>query len=99
MQLIVQNRLDPSRATEIFSTPKRQILRYPNKSGLQYFDSSALVFSLSSSQTLLGSRQKCAWVTLFVFLAFLFLHRSITNNKLSSLPENLFPNQPMLHTL
>ena len=42
MQLLVQNRLDPSRATEIFSVPKRRIfalpkiVRYRNKSGLQY---------------------------------------------------------------
>ena len=41
MQLLVQNRLDPSRATEIFSVPKRRIfafakiVRYRNKSGLQ----------------------------------------------------------------
>ena len=42
MQLLVQNCLDPSRATEIFSLPKRRIfalpkfVRYRNKSGLQY---------------------------------------------------------------
>ena len=42
MQLLVQNCLDPSRATEIFSVPKRRIfalpkiVRYRNKSGLQY---------------------------------------------------------------
>ena len=42
MQLFVQNCLDPSRATEIFSVPKRpifalpKIVRYRNKSGLQY---------------------------------------------------------------
>ena len=42
MQLLVQNRLDPSRATEIFSVPKRRIfalpkiVRYRNKTGLQY---------------------------------------------------------------
>ena len=42
MQLFVQNCLDPFRATEIFSVPKRQIfalpkiVRYRNKSGLQY---------------------------------------------------------------
>ena len=40
MQLLVQNCLDPSRATEIFSVPKRRIfalpkiVRYWNKSGL-----------------------------------------------------------------
>ena len=44
MQLLVQNYLDPSRATEIFFAPKRRIfalpkiVRYRNKSGLQYFD-------------------------------------------------------------
>ena len=42
MQLLVQNYLDPSRATEIFFVPKRRIfalpkiVRYRNKSGLQY---------------------------------------------------------------
>ena len=42
MQLLVQNCLDPSRATEIFSVLKRRIfallkiVRYRNKSGLQY---------------------------------------------------------------
>ena len=42
MQLLVQNRLDPSRATDIFSVPKRRIfalpkiVRHQNKSGLQY---------------------------------------------------------------
>ena len=42
MQLLVQNCLDPSRATEIFSVPKRwmfaspKIVRYRNISGLQY---------------------------------------------------------------
>ena len=42
MLLLVQNCLDPSRATEIFSVPKRRIfalpkiVRYRNKSGLQY---------------------------------------------------------------
>ena len=42
MQLLVQNCLGPSRATEIFSAPKRRIfslpkiVRYRNKSGLQY---------------------------------------------------------------
>ena len=42
MQLFVQNCLDPSRATEIFSVPKRRIFAFPkivrhrNKSGLQY---------------------------------------------------------------
>ena len=41
MQLLVQNFLDLSRATEIFSVPKRQIfalpkiVRHRNKSGLQ----------------------------------------------------------------
>ena len=41
MQLLVQNCLDPCRATEIFSVPKRRIfalpkiVRYRNKSGLQ----------------------------------------------------------------
>ena len=43
MHLLVQNCLDPSRATEIFSVPKRRIFALPkivcyqNKSGLQYF--------------------------------------------------------------
>ena len=42
MQLLVQNYLDPSRTTEIFFAPKRRIfalpkiVRYRNKSGLQY---------------------------------------------------------------
>ena len=42
MRLFVQNGLDPSRATEIFSVPKRQIfalskiVRYRNNCGLQY---------------------------------------------------------------
>ena len=42
MQLLVQNCLDPSHATEIFPVPKRRIfalpkiVRYRNKSGLQY---------------------------------------------------------------
>ena len=42
MQLLVQNCFDPSRATEIFSVPKRRIfalpktVRYRNKCGLQY---------------------------------------------------------------
>ena len=42
LQLLVQNFLDPSRATEIFFAPKRQIfslpkiVHYRNKSGLQY---------------------------------------------------------------
>ena len=41
MQLLVQNRLDPSRATKIFSLTKRRIftlpkiVRYRNKSGFQ----------------------------------------------------------------
>ena len=41
MQLNVQNSQDPSRATEVFSVPKRRIfalpkiVRYQNKSGLQ----------------------------------------------------------------
>ena len=44
MQLLVQNCLDPSRATEIFSVPKRQIFAFPkivrhrSKSGLEYID-------------------------------------------------------------
>ena len=48
MQLLVQNRLDPSRATEIFFVPKRRffalpkIVRYRNKSGLQYIESRAM---------------------------------------------------------
>ena len=42
MQLLVQNCLDPSRATAIFSVPKRRIfalpkiVHYRNESGLQY---------------------------------------------------------------
>ena len=54
MQLLVQNCLDPSRATEIFSVPKRRIfalpkiVRYRNKSGLQYSTAkSALLCHLS----------------------------------------------------
>ena len=43
MQLLVQNCLDPTRATEIFSVPKRRIFALPkivcyrNKSGLQSY--------------------------------------------------------------
>ena len=51
MQLLVQNCLDPSRATEIFSVLKRQIfslpkiVRYRNKSGLQYRVQHTLIYT------------------------------------------------------